>query len=138
VLRPTTYVVGKQARDATQPAYSFFPSKVMELVGCGKMVTIMGNGARLRCANGLRYGTFDASSGQPIYRPMPNYTAADLATPYAAMIKIENCTGGIDISDLELDGNVSRLLIGGSFGDTGRQIQAYGLQLINNNCSERV
>jgi hypothetical protein len=137
VLRATTYIVGGQAPDPSQSTYSFVPAKIMEFSGCAKKIAIVGNGARIRCAGGLRYGTFD-SSGQPTVHPLPNYSPGELATPYAAMIKIENCTGGIEISDLELDGNVGGLAIGGPFGDSGWQIPAYGLQLINNNCSEQI
>src|SRR4051795_2838379 len=130
VLRKTTYVVGKQSADPTQSTYSFMPSKVIALTGCTNKITIVGNGTRLRCAGGLRYGTFDAS-GQPTTHPLPYLEHGELATPYMAMIKIDKCSGGIEISDLELDGNVTALVIGGLFGDTGRQIPAIGLQLID-------
>jgi len=122
VLRKTTYVVGRQASDPTQSTFSFMPSKIIALAGCTNKITIVGNGGRLRCADGLRYGTFDAS-GQPTSHPLPYLEHGELATPYMAMIKIEKCSGGIEISDLELDGNVTALVIGGPFGDTGRQIQ---------------
>jgi hypothetical protein len=138
VLRRTTYIVGRQAPDPTQSAYSFLPSKIMEFIGCANKITILGNGARLRCADDLRYGTFDALTGQPTSHSLPYLEHGELATPYMAMIKVEKCSGGIEISDLELDGNVTGLRIGGPFGDTGRQIPAYGLQLIDNDCTERI
>lgn len=137
-LRATTYVVGKQAPERTQTIYSFPPSKIMEFSGCNKKLTIIGNGACLRCADGLRYGTFNASTALATFHPLPNYNPVELATPYAAMIKVQNCSGGIEISDIELDGNIASLIIGGPFGDTGHQIPAFGLQLINNNCAEQV
>jgi hypothetical protein len=138
VLRRTTYIVGKQAADPAQSTYSFMPAKIMEFIGCSNKLTIVGNGARLRCADGLRYGTFDGATGQPTYHSLPYLEHGELATPYMAMIKAEKCKGGIEISDLELDGNLAGLVIGGPFGDMGRQIPAIGLQLIDNDCTEQV
>ncbi len=106
--------------------------------GCSKPLAIIGNGARLRCADGLRFGTFDRSTGQPTSHAMPYYSLGELASPYISMISAENCSGGVDISNLELDGNLAGLLIGGPFGDTGWQIPAAGLRLLNNRCSEQL
>jgi hypothetical protein len=134
-FRRTTYIVGIQTRD---PPYSFTPASIMEFRGCRKGLTILGNGARLRCADGLRYGTFDPSTGQPTNHPLPYYVQDELAFPYYAMISAENCSGDVQISDLELDGNVGRLIIGGPYGDTGWQIPAYGLFLNNNTGAEQI
>jgi len=137
-LRPTTYIVGKQAPDPTMSAYAFAPADILEFDGCSEQLSIVGNGARIRCADGLRFGTFDPSTGEPTANTMPYYGQGELATPYVAMISAKNCSGGIDISNLELDGNLQRLMIGGPYGDTGRQIPAVGLRLLNNSCSEQV
>jgi hypothetical protein len=137
-LRPTTYIVGKQSQDPAQPNYAFAPARIMEFSGCSKKLSIIGNGARIRCADGLGFGTFDRSTGRATDHPLPYYTLGELATPYAWMISAENCSGGIEISDLELDGNLTNLIIGGPVGDTGRQIPATGLRLANNNCAELI
>jgi hypothetical protein len=136
VLRPTTYLVGAQQM-LHQSIYSFSPSRIMEFSGCSESLAIIGNGARLRCADHLRYGTF-SRAGQATFHSLPYLTVGELATPYVAMIKVVRCTGGVEISDLELDGNMAGLFIGGAFGDTGRQIPADGLQLLDNCCSEQV
>jgi hypothetical protein len=99
---------------------------------------IRGNGARLRCAPGLRYGTFDPASGAPTQHPMPYFGRGELATPYRAMIQAKGCSGPVEISDLELDGNLPAVRIGGKWGDTGRQIQATGIVLANNRGPERL
>jgi hypothetical protein len=54
------------------------------------------------------------------------------------MIKVEDCGGPIEISDIELDGNVGSLHIGGRYGDTGWQIRAIGLALVNNRGAELI
>jgi hypothetical protein len=69
---------------------------------------------------------------------MPNYIRTERATPYEAMVHVIGCDAPIHIHDLELDGNVERLRIGGMFGDRGWQIPATGLLLENNTSFEVV
>lgn len=130
-----TYIVGEQTRGGD---YGWTPSPVLKLQGLTRPLQIVGNGARLRCQPNLRYGTFDASGGAPVHRPMPNYRREEIATPYRAMVWVQECRAPVAISDLELDGNVERLRLGGTYGDTGWQIPASGLWLVNNRSSETV
>lgn len=136
ILRRTTYIVGRQARDPTQP-FAYSPLPIMEFDGC-KYLTIVGNGARLRCADGLRFGTFDPTTGSATEHSLPFYDIAEIASPYQGMVTVQNCSGKVTISDLELDGNLAGLVVGGCYGDTGRQIPAYGLRLLNNKGAEHV
>ena len=69
---------------------------------------------------------------------MPYIMPGELASPYRSMIRVENCRGAIEIADLELDGAIGELIIGGQYGDTGWQIPATGLALINNGGPERI
>lgn len=135
VLRRTTYLVGSQAA-ASNRSWSFEPAAIMNFRGLRRPLTIHGNGARLRCAPGLRFGAFDRRSGRAITRPLPNLRAEDRATPYVAMILASGCSAPIEIGDLELDGGLPGLRIGGPYGDTGRQIPATGLFLQDNRESE--
>lgn len=130
-LRKTTYVVGQQ-KSAPDKVYAFAPESIMEFEGCSAPLTIRGNGARLRCADGLRYGTFDQSSRQPTKHPQPFYGTGETSTPYFSMLEAKNCSGAVTISDLELDGNLPGLQVGGPFGDTGWQIPCTGLRLTDN------
>lgn len=131
VLRKTTYIVGGHVADPAS-GYAYAPASIMNFDGCSKALTIEGNGAVLRCADQLRFGTFDPQTGAATQNPMPYYGTGQLASPYEAMIQVENCTGQIAISDVELDGNVANLSIGGPYGDTGWQIPCSGLVLRNN------
>ena len=137
ILRSTTYIVGAQSPDPTG-FWAYAPATIMNFDGCTKDLTIDGNGARLRCADGLRYGTFDAMTGLPTQNAMPYTGTGQLASPYRAMLMIQNCTGKVYIKKLELDGNLGGLKIGGPYGDTGWQIPAIGLQLMNNVGGEEI
>jgi hypothetical protein len=138
-LRPVTYVVGAQRRPLKATSnYSFEPATIMEFAGCSRPLVIRGNGARLQCAAGLRYGTFDRQGGAPTRNPLPYKGKGQIATPYRQMIEIHDCTGPVSISDIELDGNIEHLVIGGEYGDRGRQIAAIGLVLRNNRGGEIV
>jgi hypothetical protein len=136
-LRRTVYLVGRQVRD-TRPGtgYAFAPAPLLHFEGLAGALVIEGNGATLRCAPGLRYGTFNAATGQATRHPPPYLNPAERASPYEYMIHVQGCTGPVTISDLELDGNLKRLLVGGSYGDTGIQIAGSGIFLRDNRGSE--
>lgn len=136
-LRRTLYIVGSQQRDPSPRAgYGFAPGPLLRFVGLRGALTIEGNGATLRCAPGLRYGTFDASTGAATRHAPPYINPAERASPYEQMILVEDCSGPVRISNLELDGNVGKLMIGGAYGDTGIQIAATGIFLRNNRGDE--
>lgn len=138
VLRRTVYLVGEQRPGPPGGPFSFAPEPVLRLSRCARGVSIEGNGATLRCAPGLRYGTFDRASGRSIELPMPNTRPGAIAAPYEYLILIEECRGPVGVADLELDGNVGSHRIGGPWGDTGRQIACDGLFLRNNGGDEIV
>jgi hypothetical protein len=48
------------------------------------------------------------------------------------MIRVKNCSGGVAISNGELDGNINSQTIGGQWGDTGYQIGYSGFTLDSN------
>jgi hypothetical protein len=114
------------------------PNPVLDLRNLRSPLSIVGNGARLRCRPGLRFGTFDPASGAPVRRPMPNLKRSEVASPYRGLIHISNCRAPVEIRHVELDGNLERLRIGGPFGDTGWQIPATGLLLEGNLADEIV
>lgn len=137
-LRPTTYIVGMQRRvTAPNAGYAFAPAPLLHFRRLQGALVIEGNGARLRCSPGGRYGTFDPATGEPAKsHPMPYLNPAARATPYEYMILAEECAGDVTISDLELDGNVGTMIIGGAYGDSGIQIAGTGIFLRNNRGSE--
>lgn len=139
VLRPTTYIVGEQipSRGGRRP--SFVPTDIIRLEKCVLPISILGNGAKLRAAPGLRYGRFDAKSGQPLAAPVGKRSFTNQAVPYFAMIDIRRCQGDISISDIELDGNLAALWIGGGYGKGGGWSGGgTGIRLFRNGRSERL
>lgn len=128
-----TYLVGRQRR---APDRAFAPQPLIELTGITRPLTIVGNGARLRAAPGLRFGAFDAARDRPVHRTMPNFRVTDIASPYSGMIVVRGARAPVTIRDIELDGNLPRLRIGGRYGDTGWQIAGSGLFLVDNLAEE--
>ena len=136
-FRPVTYRVGRQAltnRPGARHVWEEAP--LLTFYRCHLPLRILGNGARLQCADGLRYGTWNRD-GSKLDHGMP-YTGPGACTPYEAMITVQECSGPIEVSDFDLDGNLPKLRIGGGFGDQGFQIHALGLALYNNLGSEVV
>jgi hypothetical protein len=139
VLRRTTYIVGRQFPPlGAAQGWAFNPGRIMEFRNLSRPLVIQGNGARLKCAPGLRYGTFDRATGRPVLRALPNFRQDELATPYRSMIDVTGCRAPIEISNIELDGNLAQLQLGGPYGDTGHQIPAIGLWLADNLASETI
>jgi hypothetical protein len=132
-LRKVTYIVGTQ-----QPGPDGLPAEVrlMRFEKCRRPITIRGNGARLLCAPGQRYGMF-----KPDLTAVPKITprgTEGMVRPYAAMIEARFCSGGLHIENLELDGNSGKHVIGGKRGDKGWQIGCAGVVLRNNSGPERL
>lgn len=139
-----TYWVGSQTLNGTSPpqtgdaVYTFAPTtpNSIDIGGCTKPVVINGNGARIKCLSGKKYGAFNedgsARSDGNGFTGAPGVVGRNIATPYAAMLRIHDCTGPIIVTGLELDGNIGAAIIGGQFGDTGRQIPMTGLLLADN------
>jgi hypothetical protein len=134
VLRRTVYRVGGEHVDSDG---RITPAKLMEFVGCSGPLIIRGNGARLRCNDGLRYGMFGAD-GAPLAERPASRTVVGLARPYTAMILVRDCSGAIDISQLELDGNLAALRVAQQRGKGGWQIACNGLMLRENKGPESI
>jgi len=137
ILRRVTYIVGKQHTSDDRTKFAFAPSDILHFSGCKGAIVIRGNGAVLRCTSGLRYGGFDRA-GRVLPEARSNLDLANRAVPYLGMIHAENCTGSIDISDVELDGNLGGFQIGGKYGKGGWQAGASGIRFSGNTGSERL
>jgi hypothetical protein len=130
VLAPrATYLVGRQRPEGTR---AFTAQSLLEIHGLTRPLTIIGNGASLKASPGLRFGAFDRTTDRPIRRPMPNYDESLIAAPYRAMIVVRGCRAPVAIQNIELDGNISRLRVGGQWGDVGWQVPGSGLLLSDN------
>lgn len=139
-MAKATYVVGanlpQTPAQTAQHSYTFLPSRILYIKGGRKPVTIRGNGATMRAAPGLRFGTF-GRDGEATKNKQPWY-GKDIAAGYYAMIEIEECRAPVSVSDLSLDGNMAGLDLGGGWGDAGLQLPASGVVARNNRAPWRL
>lgn len=121
------YVVGVQTAHArpVDILYTFTGARLLEFANCSGLI-IRGNGARLKCADGLRYGAFNADGSR--HNGGEGYYGPKAAVPYTAMLRLTNVDGWA-VYDLEFDGNLPGLRIGGPFSDTGIQLPCSGIDL---------
>lgn len=138
-LRRTTYLVGAhEPKPGALPGeHAWGPGDILHFVGCGGPVTIDGNGARLRAAPGLHFGTFDRQTGQPARAGLPpTEFFKSSAGPYVGMILFEKCSGRIEVRDIELDGNLESLVVGGIWSNgVGWNSPGRGLLFLGNSGS---
>lgn len=128
-----TYMVGKQVfAGVTGKAYAYQPQPIIEIKKCSQPVTIMGEaGTKLIAAAGLKFGAFDPVSGQAFTPPSMPFTKSNhLANAYV-MVNVHD-NADVTITNLELDGNIQGLVLGGQWGDTGRQCRAIGILALQN------
>ena len=135
VLRRTTYIVGGGADGGRHDPFASAPA-IFAVKNLTRSLRIVGNGATLRCAPGLHYGSFDPRTGLAATAAQARGTDRLVATPYLFMISVERCAGAVEIDNLELDGNSGALRLGGPFGDVGTQVPATGIWLSDNRGDE--
>lgn len=132
VIPQGTYIVGQQTfAGATGKGYAYQASTILSFTNCTKPVVVEGNGAIIKIASGLKFGSFDPVTGN-VYTPgsLP-FTNADYKASIGYVISAVGCSA-VTVRDLEVDGNIQNLTVGGQWGDTGRQIPAYGLYFYGN------
>jgi hypothetical protein len=153
-----TYLAGDNGPDG-QPA-AYFAEDVFTLTNCSN-VRILGasvGSAKMKLANGFRYGTFDISNDiegtvpanlnayNPPYlagccssTPNPNCPGNINYPPYyqhtaglSNFFLFRNCNG-ITVNDLEMDGNTNGCILGGNWNCGTRciELKAYGLFFVD-------
>lgn len=125
-----TYRVGRQYHVYGQyPYWQAAPIILFENVS-GK-ITVLGNGATLKANSGLKYGSFHPITGEPYFHDnITGFTDLNYRTgAYKGMIDILNCSD-IEIRNINLDGNISSLELGGYWSDS-YQCYAHGIHLID-------
>ena len=123
LVPPGVYRVGAQRRGRTGP---LVPADIIRVEGCAEPVAVLGRGATLRAADGLRYGAFDPRSGAAHRSRMP-FTDPAYRVDAPTMIVVRGCTGSVAIDGFDLDGNAGAYALGGEWGDTGRQVRGDGI-----------
>jgi hypothetical protein len=123
-----TCVVGAQTFEAGS-GYSTSP--IISIHDCPDEVTIYGNGARLRAADGLRFGSFDPQTGEPYTPPSLPFTTFPYGASAYVMVHLQR-NASVSVADIELDGNIDGLILGGQYGDVGIQLPAFGVIAYSN------
>lgn len=123
------YIVGEE--DSGGGITPYYRAKKIFDLGAVAFLHIRGAaGAVLRLAPGLHYGSFNPTTGAPHHEPgTGEFTGSAYKAEIGWMIGV---IGGsnITIEDLELDGNNDQLVLGGRYGDTGIQLKATGIRLL--------
>lgn len=131
-IPPGTYIVGLQAfANGTGKGYAYAPTVPIKISNCVGAVRISGNGAVLRLAPGLKFGSFDPVTGLAYMPQKMPFVAPDYQASVGDIVTAEN-NASVEISDLEVDGNVCNVLVGGQWGDTGYQLAGCGFNFSGN------
>jgi hypothetical protein len=126
VMRPgAVYLAGKQT---TVGVFYLTGQSILYAQNVAALIVIM-NGATIRFKDGLKFGSFDPVTGQPISPALPFIDptkAASIGTAVlAANVRYFEVRGGV------INGNSQGAVIGGFYGDTGRQLVHYGVASYN-------
>ncbi|WP_162448367.1 right-handed parallel beta-helix repeat-containing protein [Phytoactinopolyspora mesophila] len=135
IIPPATYIVGIQGVD-NSPGTPYYPMQDIFFIPRTTPVQylrIEGAGATMRLASGLRYGSFHPETGAVFDPPPGNFWDEAYAAEVRWMIGVEGSTN-VTIDGLELDGNSANLVLGGRWGDTGRQMKGTGIRILR--CSD--
>jgi polygalacturonase len=121
------YRVGKQNHDGSN---SFLKGEDVIHLSNLKNLSILGEkGSVIKYIDGLYFGSFDTSTRKKL-------THTTYFTNYANLATVGHCfylsaCDNIKIQNLELDGNNTKLVLGGIFGDVGIQAPHYGVFIDN-------
>jgi len=132
VIPAGTYIVGKQTfAGSAGLGYAYLGSNVIDINNCTNPVVLEFQGAKLKMAPGLKFGSFDPATGA-VFNPVMPFVNTDYQASLGIMVKLFQNANVSIIGSVELDGNISAAIVGGLWGDTGRQIVSYGVWAYNN------
>jgi hypothetical protein len=132
------YIVGRQYKkkptdgDAKSRSTAFYRREDIFAIAATPAhpvtnVKINGFGATIRIASDLHYGGFDPVSGLPMDAGPGEVIDAN-AAHVGRVFELSDCDH-VWIRGVEIDGNLFGLILGGQWGDTGRQCEATGIWL---------
>jgi hypothetical protein len=125
------YIIGKQTftgGQAKKPAY--YGEDILHFTRI-KNFNIEGkSSASLKYIDSLRFGAFDPDTGEPYEHGKNLFVKYAYSAFVGTCFYFDNCSN-ISISNLTLDGNNGHMILGGIFGDVGRQNPHYGIFIKN-------
>lgn len=130
IIDSGTYILGKQTLSGRYGAgVSWKAEPIMDFINTVKPITIIGNRATLKAADGLRYGSFDPVTGKEDNKRTVGHPSNYYTSTYI-FINAEGCTS-IEIKGLTIDGNLGNMIISEDIYK-GIQLPALGIRLVNN------
>lgn len=126
-----TYLIGKQEYSKGVPGQSAYQGyDVLHFSGVKNLVIEGVKGAKLKYRDGLRFGAFNPRTGEPHMHGNNYFVQGEWAASIGHCIFLDNAKG-VTIKNLELDGNNEKVILGGVYGDVGRQLPHYGIFIQN-------
>lgn len=107
-------------------------SFLFELDGVDGLM-FFGNGTPIKSAAGSKYGAFNPTTG--VAENINNFSIDYAASP-GTVFNFNDCKN-VTFYDIEVDGNNQLLDIGGTYGDTGIQVQNTAFRVVGNSSSIR-
>ncbi|MCD2426250.1 right-handed parallel beta-helix repeat-containing protein [Niabella pedocola] len=135
------YIIGRQNfANGTGKGYAYQQQPVLKIENCTQPVMIKGNGAVLKFAGGMKFGSHDPVTGNAYIPSSMPFVNADYIGNIGTAIEANN-NKDVSILNLEIDGNDTAQSIGGQWGDTGYQndhtgIRAYGNETLTINTAQ--
>lgn len=84
----------------------------------------------LKYADSLKFGAFDPVTGKPYKHGTNLFVIPTYAASVGCCVYLENCND-VSVINLTLDGNNENLILGGFYGDVGRQLFHIGISINN-------
>ncbi len=131
IIPKGTYIVGKQTFTGGQrgkPAYT--GENVLHFTKLKNFIVEGASGSILKYEDSLRFGAFEPSTGKPYEHGNNLFTKFEYAASAGICFFIDNCSG-VSITNLILDGNSQHHILGGVYGDVGRQLPHSGIYIKN-------
>jgi len=133
IIPAGTYLVGEQTfAGATGLGYSYLGADILYIQNCSQPVVIECDGAVIKFKDGLKYGSFNPTTGAVYNPPSMPFTNADYQASTGIMLRFSGNANVAIVGSLELNGNNTNASLGGTWGDTGRQIVSYGVWAYGN------
>lgn len=129
-LRPgAVYLVGIQDK-LNDGEWMWKGRPIFDLLNCTKPVVVEGNGATMKFAPNMKFGTFNAA-GTVTTHTQPYYTIGEKCAPTPSLGAMMSATGCLSFTarNIILDGQAPYFSLGGGFGDTGWQLPGDGILL---------
>lgn len=129
VISKGIYIVGKQINTNSVNGQANLQGQDLLHFKNVKNLTISGTkNSIIKYTDGLKYGSFDPKTGAA-YQAKGYFVNPTYAATLGYCIFVE-ASENVQIADLELNGNNINQVLGGSYGDVGRQLPHYGVFIL--------